>query len=237
MRCRRRRCSTPLFSSGRGDGSVKITADPRTNSILARGPAETLREIEALVLRLDASQPAQVGAARDGTGRGAGPAVAQMPGDPAMLNRLATERLQQYRGFERQASGIAEIRKLTKGTPGAQSANPSRRFCETVEAAFEARQEASARRAGTAPPRLARIEENIETRHGSRMRSSSTVSRSSLSRASMDAAGRGSGQQRETAGNERERRWLGRDARGLARIRATARRRSVGSSRGVPAAI
>ena len=82
-----------------------------------------------------------------------------------MLNRRATDLLERYRELDRQASGIAtEIRKLSKSTPVHQSANPPRRLRETVVAAFEARQELQRIELAQLRQRLARIEENIETR-------------------------------------------------------------------------
>ena len=142
-----------LFSSGRGDTSVKISTDPRTNSIIARGPAETLREIEALVLRLDASQPARAGAARDGTRGSASPSAAQLPGDPVTLDRLATDRLQQYHDLERQASGMAAaIRKLPKGARRGPIRQPVAPFARDRRGSLRSPAGASARQARAAPP-------------------------------------------------------------------------------------
>ena len=151
---------TQLCSDEFNSGKLSITADARTNSLLARGPSELLSVIESVLLTLDDAATVT----RDDASK------SEAEARPDVLKgrtRLGNPLADQHRQHEDQAARLAaEYRNQLAATP-ADRQKLDRLKAELqaeVSAAFEARQVLQRADLDRLRDRLAQIEHHIDSR-------------------------------------------------------------------------
>ena len=150
-----------LYSDEFNSGKVTMSADARTNSLLVRGPRESLEIMEAVLITLDDVETVVRGDASTPAGAGR----------PEMLKgRLrppATPAAQEYRRHDEQAARIAAAyRSQQAATPSEKEKLDHLRTLlrSEVVAAFDTRQKLQRAEMERLRSRLAQIERQIEGR-------------------------------------------------------------------------
>ncbi len=131
------------------DKQVTIAAEPVTNTIIARGDPQTLLEVEAVLLRLDANPPPS---AEPTPGKTAQPS--EQPPDSTTLNALRT-------AYERAEAKAGETATRLR-RPG--STLDKGQLLGEVTVSFEARQNLQRAELAALRERLGRIEQSIAAR-------------------------------------------------------------------------
>jgi hypothetical protein len=125
---------------------ITLSADSRTNSLIARGPEDILDAVEAILLRLDEDASDRTRLAEVSPGAS------------------TSELRQQYETLDKAAQALA---KRLRGAEGSSSASGRRRELRAkVQAAFRLRQQMLAAEVAALEKRMSDIRKSIEVRNG-----------------------------------------------------------------------